>query len=173
MYRRGTAWLQPTASGRRQFKLALCPNERLRMTERTGQCLCGAVRFTLTTEPLVTRVCWCRDCQHLAANGTVNAIVETQGLTVSGALSEYTNIAASGNELSRSFCPNCGTHVVARSSARPQFRVLRVGNFDEPSSLRPSMNIWTASAPSWACLDQTLEQVEHQPTPPRQPPPVA
>jgi hypothetical protein len=28
------------------------------------------------------------------------------------------------------------------------------------------MNIWTSSAPTWACLDATLEQVEQQPVPP-------
>jgi len=47
------------------------------MTERTGHCLCGAVSFQITAEPLTTRVCWCRDCQYLSANGTVNLIVPT------------------------------------------------------------------------------------------------
>jgi hypothetical protein len=28
------------------------------------------------------------------------------------------------------------------------------------------MNIWTSSAPTWACLDPTLEQVAQQPVPP-------
>lgn len=139
------------------------------MTERAGQCLCGAVSFMLTTEPLATRICWCRDCQHLAANGSVNLLVHADGLTISGTLSEYTKIADSGNEVTRQFCPNCGTHLFAKSSARPQFRVVRLGNLEEPSAFKPSMNIWAESAPSWACLDSALERVEQQPSPPKPP----
>ncbi len=137
------------------------------MSERTGRCLCGAVSFKLATEPLVTRVCWCRDCQHLAANGTVNMLVPAEALTVSGPLSEHTKKAESGNEITRQFCSICGTHLFAKSSGRPQFRVVRVGNLDEPSSVHPSMNIWTSSAPGWACPDPALERVEQQPPPPK------
>jgi hypothetical protein len=138
------------------------------MSERTGRCLCGAVRFRLAAEPLVTRVCWCRDCQHLAANGTVNMLVPAEALVVSGTLSEHTKKAANGNEVTRQFCPGCGTHLFARSSGWPQFRVVRIGNLDEPSSVPPRMNIWASSAPQWACLDPTLERVDHQSLPPRQ-----
>lgn len=137
------------------------------MTERTGRCLCGAVTFTLAAEPLAARVCWCRDCQHLAANGTVNLLVPAEALTVSGALAEHTRTADSGNAVTRQFCPACGTHLFARSSGRPQFRVVRAGNLDDPSSIRPTMNIWAGSAPAWACLDAALERVAHQPLPPK------
>jgi hypothetical protein len=139
------------------------------MTERSGRCLCGSVTFKLAAEPLATRICWCRDCQHLAANGTVNLLVPAEALSVSGALSEHTKTADSGNEVTRQFCPTCGTHLFARSSARPQFRVLRAGNLDEPSSIKPSMNIWADSAPTWACLDAGLERVGSQPVPPQAP----
>jgi hypothetical protein len=137
------------------------------MTERTGRCLCGAVTFRLAADPLATRICWCRDCQHLAANGTVNLLVAADALTVSGALAEHTKTADSGNAVTRQFCPACGTHLFALSSARPQFRVLRAGNLDEPSSIRPAMNIWADSAPAWACLDPALERVDRQPVPPK------
>jgi hypothetical protein len=125
------------------------------------------VTFELTVEPLATRICWCRDCQHLAANGTVNLLVPADGLTVSGALSGYTRAAASGNQVTCQFCPGCGTHLFAVVSARPQFRVVRAGNLDEPSSVQPHMNIWADSAPDWACLDPTLERVGRQPVPPK------
>lgn len=138
------------------------------MSQRTGRCLCGAVSFTLTTEPVTSRVCWCRDCQHLAANGTVNVLVATEGLSVTGPLTEHTSTADSGNAITRAFCPRCGSHIHSRSSARPQFRVVRAGNLDDPSSIRPSVNIWAASAPAWACLDATLERVDRQPLPPAQ-----
>lgn len=137
------------------------------MSERAGHCLCGAVSFRLTADPLVTRICWCRDCQHLSPNGTVNLMVPTEALSVSGPLAEHTKTADSGNAITRQFCPSCGTHLFARSSARPQFRVVRAGNLDEPSSIRPNMNIWAGSAPAWACLDPALERIERQPAPPK------
>lgn len=140
------------------------------MTERTGRCLCGAVSFTASAEPLVVRVCWCRDCQHIAANGTVNMIVPADTLQVSGTLAEHAKVAASGNTITREFCPACGVHLFGRSDARPELRVVRVGNLDDPSSIRPGMNIWSQSAPEWACMDPALARVEAQPVPPARPP---
>jgi hypothetical protein len=137
------------------------------MSERTGQCLCGAVRYLIRAEPVVTRVCWCRTCQHLAANGTVNMLVPTPALEISGTLSEYLRTADSGNEVRRRFCPSCGSHLFANSSSRPQFTVVRVGTLDDPSSVRPVVNIWAEKAPAWACLDGTLERVDGQPSPPQ------
>ena len=137
------------------------------MTERTGSCLCGGVTFKLAADPLAARICWCRDCQHLAANGTVNLLVPTEVLSVAGTVAEHTKTADSGNDVTRQFCPTCGTHLFAKSSARPQFRVVRAGNLSDPSSIQPSVNIWANSAPGWACLDPTLERVDQQPAPPK------
>lgn len=140
------------------------------MTQRSGHCLCGAVRFTVTGEPVTVRVCWCRDCQHIAANGTVNMIVPTTALAHEGLLGEYTVTAHSGNAITRQFCPACGSHLFAKTDARPQFRVVRVGNLDDPSSVAPEVNIWTTSAPRWACMDPALDHAEQQPVPPGSPP---
>ena len=142
------------------------------MTERTGQCLCGAVHFRLSAEPLAVRVCWCRDCQHIAANGTVNMLVPAAALTYTGALSEHTKTADSGGRITQQFCPVCGTHLFAKADAKPGFRVVRVGNLDDPSSVQPAANIWTASAPAWACFNGALERVEQQPLPPGQSAPM-
>lgn len=136
-----------------------------KMAEMTGRCMCGAVTFRLATAPLSVRICWCRDCQHLAANGTVNAIAPIDSLQVIGELAEHSSLADSGNLMTRQFCPNCGTHLFGFSSARPQFRGIRTGNFDDPSCVRPDMNIWTSSAPNWACMDPNIAQVDRQPLP--------
>ena len=136
------------------------------MTERSGQCLCGAVSYRLAADPLMVRICWCRDCQRLAANGSVNAFVPTTALVISGELGEYVRTADSGNHITHRFCPRCGSQLFANAAVRPQFTVVRVGTLDDPSSVRPAVNIWSASAPRWACLDSSLERVEHQPAPP-------
>lgn len=136
------------------------------MSQRSGGCLCGQVRFRIDAEPVGVRLCWCRDCQHLAGNGTVNAIFPTAQIEVSGELAEFASAAESGNLVQRKFCPRCGSHLFAESTGRVGLTVVRVGTLDDPSSVTPSGNIWAASAPAWACLDPALQRTEHQPVPP-------
>lgn len=139
---------------------------------RTGGCLCGQVRFNISAEPVISRICWCRDCQHIAGNGTVNAIFPAASIALTGTLSSYTSTSDSGNQVTRRFCPQCGCHLFADSTGRPGLTVVRVGTLDDPSSVKPSANIWAASAPTWSCLDAGLTRVERQPAPP-QPAPTA
>ena len=54
------------------------------------------------------------------------------------------------------------TRVVVMS-ARPGRIKLGAGTLDDPSSVKPTMNIWASSAPTWACLDAALERIEQQP----------
>ena len=107
----------------------------------------------------------------MSSNGTVNAIVPMEAIEIAGQTSEYASAGDSGNLVLRRFCGRCGTHLFADSTGRPGLTVVRVGTLDDPSSIRPSANIWTASAPGWACLDAALEQVEGQPLPPKKPAP--
>lgn len=136
------------------------------MPDRTGACLCGQIRYRLTAEPVASRICWCRDCQRLAANGTVNLMVASDAIELTGTPSAYVRQAHSGNAVTRRFCPGCGAHLFADSSGRPGLTVVRVGTLDDPSSVTPTANIWAASAPGWACLDSDLERAEQQPAPP-------
>jgi len=142
---------------------------KTQMTERTGSCLCGNVQYRLTAEPVVTRLCWCRDCQHISSNGTVNAIFPTSSIEVSGSPGEYVRAADSGHQVRRRFCSQCGCHLFADSTGRPLLAVVRVGTLQNPSSVKPTANIWSASAPAWACLDPGLVRIERQPSPPPAP----
>lgn len=134
--------------------------------EYLGGCLCGQVRFRITAEPIASRVCWCKDCQHLAGNGTVNAVFPTDKVIIQGTLAEYIRTAESGNEVCRRFCPSCGSQLFANSTGRHGFTVVRVGTLDNPSQVRPTANIWSSSAPSWACLDSRLERIDKAPSSP-------
>jgi len=140
------------------------------MSERTGGCLCGEVRYRLTAEPVVSRICWCRDCQRIAGNGTANAMFPAGAIEVTGSISEFVSMADSGNYIQRRFCPLCGCHLFADSSGRPGLSVVRIGTLDDPSSIKPASNIWSGSAPTWACLDPSIDRFEQQPPPPGQKP---
>jgi len=134
--------------------------------EITGGCLCRAVRYTIRAAPLVTRTCWCRVCQYIGAgSATVNTCFPSEALEVTGELRDYRMIADSGNTSHRRFCPVCGTHLFSASEARPHLVFVRAGTLDDPEIARPELTIWTASAPSWACIDERLPKVERQPPP--------
>ena len=55
------------------------------------------------------------------------------------------------------------------TEARDAGLVDRLGTLDDPSSIRPVANIWSASAPDWACLDPGLPRIERQPPSPQPP----
>ena len=132
----------------------------------TGGCLCKAVRFRVTAEPIAMRLCWCRLCQYLASgNATVNLVFPSNAITIEGELRDFRSIAASGSVMHRRFCPTCGTHMFSESEARPHLIVVRNGALDDTGLLAPSATIWTAEAPEWAWIDEALPQHAGQPPP--------
>jgi len=134
--------------------------------EITGGCLCKAVRFRITAEPIAMRLCWCRLCQYLASgNATVNVVFPSNAITIEGNPRDYRSIADSGNVMHRRFCANCGTQLFSESEARPHLIIVRNGALDDTQLVRPDATIWTAQAPEWAWLDESHTQHAGQPPP--------
>jgi hypothetical protein len=134
----------------------------------SGRCLCGAVKYRITGEPITARACWCRLCQYLGAgSNTVNVCFPSDSITIEGALADYSCLADSGNVMHRRFCPTCGTAMFSEAEARPHLIFVRAGTLDDPEIARPLATIWTAQAPSWACIDERIPRIEGQPAPPR------
>jgi len=132
----------------------------------TGGCICRAIRWESYAAQVVTRVCWCRDCQYLGAgSGTVNACFLTEAFKVTGKTSDYQSNSSSGNRMHRRFCPACGTPLFSEAEPRPHLIFVRVGTFDDPNLADPAITIWTSSAPRWACIDAALPKLERQPPP--------
>jgi len=133
----------------------------------TGGCLCGAVRYEISGEPVTMRVCWCKDCQRLAAgNGAANVLFQRDSVKISGTPATFSKQADSGNVIDRKFCAACGTQMFGETAARPNFIVVRAGTLDDPSIFKPLANIWTISAPAWVCMDESIPKFEKQAPPP-------
>ncbi len=132
----------------------------------TGGCLCGEIRYEATSDPIVTRICWCRACQYLGAgSGTVNVCFPTAGFVVRGTPREHRSVADSGNTMRRRFCGTCGTPLFSEADARPHLIFVRAGTLDDPEIAKPVVTIWTSQAPSWACISEQLPKVDRQPPP--------
>jgi hypothetical protein len=130
----------------------------------TGGCLCGAVRYEATSAPLVSRICWCKLCQKLGAgSGTVNVVFRADDVQINGQLTTYRCTADSGNAMTRGFCPICGTPVMSQSDVRKHQIIMRAGTLDDPEVAKPDLTIWTAEAPSWACISANYPTIPGQP----------
>lgn len=139
----------------------------------TGRCSCGAVRIAISGEAAVVRQCWCRQCQQASGGGpTHNAMFPADSVTITGPLASAEWRAASGNTLTHWRCGECGNPVYAQSSARRDFRTMRLGILDPGHGLRPEMAIWTEDAPDWAVIDPALPAYSRQPPPPPSSPPT-
>lgn len=129
-------------------------------------------RVCMRLDPLHRRVgaminCHCRDCQlSSGAPFASGVIVMTADLEVSGTPKTYAVRAGSGGLATRSFCPDCGTPLFTQSEANPQVTSVRFPSLDDASDFRPMLDIHTASAQPWVCLDQTIP---HFPQSPQQP----
>ncbi len=135
-------------------------------TQITGQCLCGVVRYKITASPLASRTCWCRVCQFIGAgSATGNVWCPSDALVSEGELREFTSTADSGSRMHRRFCPACGTHMFSDAESRPHLTFVRAGTLSNRELAAPTLTIWTAQAPSWACISEDLPQLEGQAPP--------
>jgi hypothetical protein len=134
------------------------------MATRTGGCLCGAIRYTLTAAPVATRLCWCRDCQYWATgNAAVNIMVPRAALAVEGTPAHWESLADSGRHMRRSFCSTCGTQLFSEARENIEHMVVRVGTLDDADGIVPDIVIWTDSAPAWARIDPAMTAYPRQP----------
>jgi len=126
------------------------------------------VRYSASSEPILTRTCWCRVCQKLGAgSATVNVGFRSEDMRIEGKLTQYASTADSGTVLHRGFCPVCGTPVTSQAETRRHQIFVRAGTLDDPEIGKPQATIWVSAAPSWACIDPALPQVDRQPEPAR------
>ncbi|MDP9109824.1 MAG: GFA family protein [Pseudomonadota bacterium] len=129
-----------------------------------GGCACGAIRYTCANAPVAMLNCHCSDCQRASGAPFASGIVVmTAELALRGTPKTYTVRAGSGGLTTRSFCADCGTPLLTSSDTNPQFTSIRFPSLDDASNFKPMLDIHTASAQSWVCLDQTIPHFPRSP----------
>lgn len=123
-----------------------------------GGCMCGAVRYECTGDPGNASYCHCDDCKRATGGPyTVGVLVRNADLRIlSGQVKGYTTLADSGRNITREFCPNCGSPLFTRAEKCPDLVFLKAGSLDEPELVKPTCQTWTKRAVPWATIDETL-----------------
>jgi hypothetical protein len=120
-----------------------------------GGCACQAVRYQVTSAPLIVHCCHCTWCQRETGTAfALNAVIEADRVVVtSGAPEAVRTPSASGRGQVISRCPTCRIALWSNySGAGDAFRFVRVGTLDEPARFAPDIHIYTSTRQPWVVI---------------------
>jgi hypothetical protein len=134
-------------------------------TLHSGGCLCGAIRYAVTSPITALRICHCTHCQKNTGTGaSVNAVLASSDFRITqGTPKRFTTKADSGRTLMRHFCGDCGSPLYAYREVSPERIVLKAGTLDDTSAMKVTAHIWTGSARPWSYIDPSCEQAAGNP----------
>jgi hypothetical protein len=120
-----------------------------------GGCTCRAVRYRMTSRPLVVHCCHCRWCQRETGTAfALNALIEADRVELlHGEVDVVDTPSASGKGQRIARCPHCRVAVWSNyGGGGDTVRFVRVGTLDEPDRLPPDIHIYTSTKQPWVVL---------------------
>lgn len=106
---------------------------------REGGCMCGAVRYTTTGDPLRVGLCHCSDCRKYSGSAfTAFAVWPQNAFETAGEVVTYNG---------RSFCPLCGVRLFSLTADEAE---VMLGSLDAaPTDLIPTYELWVKRREEW------------------------
>jgi hypothetical protein len=129
-----------------------------------GRCLCGGVTFEATGLPVVVAHCHCEDCQRLTGAGhSTGAMFPADHFRLSGVAREYRLTSEAGNEVTRVFCPSCGSPIFGRNTAMAGFVTVSLGTMEDSSGFEPGVTLFARNRKPWDSMDESVATFDAQP----------
>ena len=129
-----------------------------------GRCLCGQVQYKVQGSPLIVAHCHCEDCQRLTGAGhSTGAMFNARTLELMGEVAEYKLTSENGNEVTRVFCPVCGSPILGRNTGMPGTITLSLGTMEDSSVFEPGVVVFARNRKAWDMMDESIETHAAQP----------
>jgi hypothetical protein len=120
-----------------------------------GRCLCGAVQFVATGDPIGVAWCHCESCRrHSGAPVSVFVAFSHDAYTVTKG--EITKFNSSPGRL-RGFCARCGSTLTCEGETSSEMH-FHIGAFDEAARLVPTRHIFPDERLPWLHLSDSPER---------------
>jgi hypothetical protein len=124
--------------------------------QRSGQCLCGAVRFRARLEAVNFGVCHCPSCRRWTGSALLGITVPTDAVDWQG--TDAIGVYRSSSFAERAFCTRCGSALSFRitDATTPYFGKIElpIGLFDDANGLTMTNEIYIDHKPdSYAFAD--------------------
>ena len=129
------------------------------MSNASGGCLCGAVRYEITGTMQKVVYCHCEQCRKTSGHFVAATAVDLDKLQ----LVEATGLTwyQSSDIADRGFCNQCGSSIFWRP-AHGKCMAVMAGAIDAPTGLRSHEHIHTADASDYYEICDGLPQFPHE-----------
>jgi hypothetical protein len=117
----------------------------------TGGCSCGAIRYEITSFPLLLYTCNCTDCQKASGSAFAqNMPVATNDFRIlKGEPRAWRHTSPSGVAVTSRFCSDCGSRLFGERAGRAEVVNVRAGTLDDTQWLAPVAHMFMRSAQPW------------------------
>ena len=117
---------------------------------RRATCVCGQLQISCEGEPVRVSVCYCTGCQKRTGSAFgAQARFAVEHVKVEGRAASYERAADSGNRITFSFCPACGSTVFWENLGIPDFTTVALGAFADPEFPEPTVTVYEVRRPRW------------------------
>lgn len=114
-----------------------------------GGCLCGAVRYQITSPFLSAGYCHCTHCQRRTGTASsANGRVPQEGFRLLQGVAELRSYQPPGG-VPKLFCASCGSALFSGDPFSDAEVAVRLGTLDRDPGIRPQYRQFTDSAVSW------------------------
>jgi hypothetical protein len=118
-------------------------------TPLQGGCLCGAVRFQITSPFLSAGYCHCTHCQRRTGTGSsANGRVPQEGFQLLQGAEQLRSYQPEDGRPKR-FCGSCGSALFSGDPLSDPEVAVRLGALDGDPGIRPHYRQFVDSAASW------------------------
>ena len=132
--------------------------------ELKGGCLCGSIKYVISSPPLRAYTCHCKFCQKAMGAAFRAAIAVTKSsIALSGnSLSTYKYVNPDhGRALSPLFCSVCGTNIGTTVERFPDVYIINIGTLDDANDIDVSTHLFSDESLHWVTYKPT-DTVFHQ-----------
>lgn len=131
-------------------------------TSFNGGCLCGAIRYEVSAEPIMMFNCHCRDCQRTTGSAFTPVVyVPAKAFKITKGSPRYYSTSSNMGGNKRGFCPECGSRLFGGVSETGQG--ITAASLDDPSLFIPQLHMWAWDAQPWDTIDRTLPKFAKYP----------
>ena len=130
-----------------------------------GGCYCGTLRFASTGDPAFQAQCHCRECQYFSGGHPNVVMILPEGtFTYTKGKPKAFRRKDLDTPVSREFCADCGTQILARAPGLPGMVILKVGTLDDPGLFAgPQMAIHLADKQKFHHVPEGIAMFERTP----------